>query len=451
MRKVLVPELTWPLRLSEYQLALDLVEITIDGIRIEGETTLSMVSLEHLNELVVCAADGYTVPLFNRPRRRTGSRPLTANIRTETERRNGQLVGPIFSGRLVAFESTSISDNYIGLRECVKIRLNLQLNVSRFLSVQSFQENRFRNILRPLLPFALAGNRDVCIEGDEVSFGCDGNVIMGSGATYRYSASKQSSAHLIDLLNAITETISCWLRNRFKNGDNEVICHPQFSLSKAEWYAEFRTHDPRRHVTRFTPSLMRQGRVGNVFRRRLTGQVRTFGKHSHAIQIELAKGIKQTTYPKTNRRIRFEMKYGRSCFQRLFGRRTQLTERRLVNALTVLRTHATRELPKIFNALNAGVRPANDGPTRDDLVMCIGHFTEHLAFTEEIHRSLRDTGRVVVENGSVLRPSIDALRRVGVLRYVRHSVYTVTDEFEAALRSLMAEPGAAMENEMRAS
>ncbi|MEP4805793.1 MAG: hypothetical protein ABJZ69_15395 [Hyphomicrobiales bacterium] len=144
------------------------------------------------------------------------------------------------------------------------------------------------------------------------------------------------------------------------------------------------------------------------------------------------------------------MKYKRACFRRLIGRHTALRADDLGRALETLRHHASRELQNIFDALVAAVAPASDGPSRDDLVGIIAHFSQGMAFFEEIIRSLRDTGRVIVENGSSLRPSVDILRQVRVLRFVRHSVYTVTDEFEAALRQLMSQPGAAMQTQMRA-
>lgn len=451
MKDFLVPPMDWPLELSEQQLGLDLVETTISGILVEGDASRCMNALERLNELQVGTSNGHEVALFNRPRPRTARRPLTAKVRTERVRRGGVPVAPVFSGLLVAIRGRLPTHQYAGSRECVKIRLHLKLNVPRFISAQSVMSHRIRTRPRVAQPFVLAGVAAPMIENDEVAFGGDGNVIMGHEAIYRYAASKSAVEHLLDLIRSILEIITAWLHDRLHLRNNRVMCHPTFALAKAEWCAEFHTHDPRRHVTRFMPVLLRQGRVGNVYRRRLTGQIRTFGKHSHAVQIELANGIKQTTYAKTNRRVRFEMKYGRMCYRRLIGRRSRLTADQFTVALNALREHAERELPRILSALASGIQPAPQGLTRDDLILCIGHFTDHLAIAEEIHRSLRDTGRVVVQNGSILRPSLDVLRREGVLRYVRHSVYTVTEEFEAAVRELMAEPGAAQEQWARAS
>lgn len=451
MKDLLVPPMDWPLELSDQQLGLDLVETTISGILVEGDASRCMSALERLNELPVGTSDGHEVALFNRPRPRTARRPLTAKVRTERVRRNGVPIAPVFSGLLVAIRGRLPTHQYAGSRECVKIRLHLKLNVPRFISAQRAMSHRAGTQPRAAQPFALAGVAAPMIENDEVAFGDDGNVIIGHEAIYRYAASKPAVDHLFDLIQTILETITSWLRDRLYNGNNRVICHPTFALAKAEWYAEFRTHDPRRHVTRFMPILLREGRVGNVYRRRLTGQIRTFGMHSLSMQIEIANGIKQTTYAKTNRRVRFEMKYGRTCFRRLIGRRSGLTADQFAAALNALREHAERELPCILSALATGIQPAPQGLTREDLILCIGHFTDHLAIAEEIHRSLRDTGRVVVENGSILRPSINVLRREGVLRYVRRSVYTVTEEFEAAVRELMAEPGAAQEQWARAS
>lgn len=451
MKNQLVPLLAWPLRLSDRQLCLDLVEMTISGILVEGKASRCLAVLERLNELQVMTAEGHSIALFNKPRPRNARRPLTAKIQSERVKVNGQRTVPVFSGLLVATRGRLPTYQYAESRECVSIKIRLKLNLPRFISAQNIRLHRFGMQQRAAKPVSLAIISAPMIEGDEDAFGSDGNVIMGDEAIYRYALHRTAAELLQDLISSILELIVHWMRHRLKNRSNRVVCNPSYELTKVEWYAEFYAHDPRRQVARFIPILSRQGRVGNVYRRRLTGQIRMFGKHSYAMQIELANGVKQTTYSKTNRRVRFEMKYGRQCFRRLVGRRSQLREGQLSDALLTLREHAARHLSTIFAALTVGVRPATQGPTRDDLVLCIGHFTGHLGFAEEIHRSLRDTGRVVVENGSMLRPSRDALRRVGVLRYVRHSVYTTTDEFEAALRTLMAEPGAAMEAEIRAS
>ena len=184
-------------------------------------------------------------------------------------------------------------------------------------------------------------------------------------------------------------------------------------------------------------------------RRRLTGRVTRFGPHSHGVQVELARGIKQTTYAKTNRRVRFEMKYRRSCFPRLIGSRTRLSREALSTALQSLRRHALREFGRIFEEIDVETEMSPETPTSDDLLLCVGRFCERLEYSEEIIRSLRDNGNVVVENGSVLRPSIDNLREARVLRFLRHTVYTVTDEFEPALQELMSQSGAAFSHESR--
>lgn len=450
MKDLLVPPMDWPLELSDQQLGLDLVETTISGILIEGDASRSMSALERLNELQVVTADGHRVPLFNKSRPRAALRPLTAIIRTERVKRNGVPIAPVFSGQLIATRGRLPTYQYAGSRECVWIKLRLKLNVPRFISAQKVLSHRFGTRTRAAQPFALAGVAAPMVEDDEVAFGSDGNVIMGDDEVYRYAASKPAVEHLRDLIGSILEIINRWLNQCLQTRNNRVTSNPTFTLAKVEWYAEFRAHDPRRHVARLIPILSRQGRVGNVYRRRLTGQVRTFGKHSYAMQIELANGIKQTTYSKTNRRVRFEMKYGRQCYRRLIGRRSRLTEDQFAASLNSLREHADTQLSRIFEALTTGIQPSPQGSTRDDLVLCIGHFTEHLAFSEEILCYLRDTGRVVAENGSILRPSVNALIETDVLRFERYAVYTVTEEFEAALRELMAEPGAAMEVQMRA-
>ena len=458
MRELVVPDISWPLSLEPQQLSLDLVEITIRGIRVEGEAAKCWRVLQSLPKLRVPVSGGGTTPLFYRPHRRDPFSPLEAKVRRSTRRVNGLLVAPVFKGRLVARRERLPTHSYAGSQECVNISLELKLNVPRFLSKQSYRRTicrgtgPVRDCMRTRMkrPVALAGPRSVVVHADEAEFGRDGNVLMGEAPVYQYAASKCFSLHCFDLINAIVEAISSWLRDRLNRRHNQLICSPSFSLAQVEWHAEFWTFSPRRQVNLFTPALLRQGKTCNIFRRRLTGQVRQYGPHSHAIQIALAKGISQTTYSKTSRRVRVEMKYKRACFRRLIGRRIALREEDLGRALETLRHHASRELQNVFDELLASVAPASDGPSRDDLVGIIAHFSQGMAFFEEIVRSLRDTGRVVVENGSSLRPTVDILRHVRVLSFVRHSVYTVTVEFEAALRELMSQPGAAMETQMRA-
>lgn len=449
MRNLLLPALSWPLSFSDQQLGLDLIEIAVGGISIEGNATGALIALEKLNEILVPVSGGGSVKLFNKPRRTRASRPLIAAIVAEEKNVNGNQVSPLMGGRLVAREGTMLLGDMAVLTECVHISLQLQLNIPRFISAQTLRPRGRAKRPTVSLPFALASAREIASDEEEVAFGSDANVIMGSPALYAYALSKTSSDHFFNLVDAVSETIVNWLRGCPDLQRHQIVYRPTYTLSRAEWYVEFETKDPRRQISRLMPLLSRQGKAGNVFRRRLTGQVKTFGKYSHAMQIELSKGIKQTTYSKTNRRIRFETKYRRSCFHRLFGKRTGLSRQKVGEALEVLRVHARRQLVRIFETLSAGIEPSNEGLARDDLVGCIYHFCDHLAYAEEICRSLRDTGRVTVENGSVLRATIKTLREEQVLRFVRHSVYTVTDEFEAALRDLMAQPGAAMARQAR--
>lgn len=449
MREWLVPPLSWPLSLSDRQLGLDLVEVEISGIRVDGDATHALAVLGRLNRLQVCTSDGGRVQLFNRPHCRAPSRPLTANIRTETKTHRGQKVAPVISGRLVASIGRLPTHRYEGSEECVNIKLELKLNVPRFIAAQSFRPPFSPSPPTAVQPFALAGRRQATVENEEVAFGTDGNILMGSQATYRYAAAHSSVVHLNDLISSILDTITGWLNDCIESRNNQVTCHPVFTLSKAEWYAEFWVRNPRGMVARFVPVLSRQCRVGNIFRRRLTGQVRTFGPHSEAMQIELAAGVKQTTYSKTSRRIRFELKYGRSCFRRLIGRRTRLTLEQLSSALDRLRGHAAGQLRRIFSALTSDTQPKREGMTRDELVLYIGSLSDDRWYAEEILHSLRNTGRVVSENGSILRSSITNLVKARVLRFVRHGVYTVTEDFEGALHELMTEPGAAMEPRLK--
>lgn len=291
MKELVVPPLKWPLQLSPRQLCIDLVETTISGISIEGDASKCMDVLKRLNEMKVLTATGQSVALFNKPRPRGPQRPLTATIQTKRVKRNGTPIAPVLSGQLVATRGRLATHHFEGSRECVNIKLRLKLNVPRFISAQKIQLRRLGLRPRASQPFALAGAAAPMIENDEVAFGRDGNVVMGNPTKYRYTACKPATDHLKDLISSLLETITHWLRNHLPKGNNLDDCRPIFSLAKVEWYAEFHTHDPRRQVSRFIPILSRQGRVGNVYRRRLTGQIRTFGTHSYAMQIELANGV----------------------------------------------------------------------------------------------------------------------------------------------------------------
>jgi len=409
MRDVLVPELVWPLHLSDRQLFLDKVEITITGLRVEGSSSQCMSVLGRLHELQVPVTGGRRTRLFNRPHRRFVRHPLTAKIRTSASDDSGSETPPVFGGRLVAREGRLPTHQYAGSQECVNISLELKLNVPRFIASQTFRRSPSARRQTAVRPFALGGSRGIVVEGDEVSFGCDGNVLMGGRELYSYAASKSPVSHLNDLLGAIVSEITVWLEERLDLNVNMVRSSPSFTLAGAEWYSEFRANDPRRQVTSMMPVLSRRGRLGNIFRRRLTGQVRTFGPHSYAMQIELANGIKQTTYSKTNRRIRFEVKFYRRYLSRIIGRRYRLSAQQLSEALHKLRQRTRRELHRLFDALSAGLEPANEGWSLEALLYQLAQRCQNSYCYEEIARSLRDTGRVVVENRSFLRPSIDAL------------------------------------------
>lgn len=448
MRDVLVPGLSWPLSLGPRQLFLDLVEVSVEGLRVHGNSTATMIALERLNTIDLQSASGGTVRLFNRPRSSRGTRPLTAAVRTQQDSVGGQKTAPVFSGRLVA-KHVRLNEFLHGSDEAVDIKLDLLLNIPRFVAAQVLDGTGMFNPITARQPLKLAGPREALQTDDETMFGGDGNVVMGDERVYAYAAFGGPTTHLNRLISEISETILAFLRDCPQIQNESVTFLPHFTLKKAEWFAEYMTFDPRRQVTYLMPFLSKQGRSGNVYKRKLTGQMRSFGPHSLAMQIDLAEGIKQTTYAKTNRRLRFEVKYSRKCFSRLVGRRTQLSRNQFSEALTQLGGHASRQLRKIFAELSNAIEPLDDHQTRDDLCMMIGLLSEDSHIAEEIIRSLRDTGRVTVRIGSELRPSVTRLCDACVLRFVRHSVYSVTAENEFALQELMMQPGAAMAKQMQ--
>lgn len=451
MREHLIPDLTWPVSLNSQQLSLDLVEVTVRGICVEGKASDSLRAIERLRELRVPVAGGGTTRLFNEPHKRYSTSPLVAQVNQSGSRVRGALVTPVFSGRLIAKEGRLLAHQHNGSQECVNITLVLNLNVPRFLASQSYSTGTVRS--RPLPRFSsnrtmsLAGHRGFKSDKYEVAFGKDGNVLLGPDQLYNYASSKCSVRHFFDLLNSVLGSITRWLQNCDHLRNNKVVSSPRLFLSRVEWHAEFATNDPRRELNRLAPTLLRQGQSGNIFRRRLSGQVRMFGPYSQAVQITLSKGIKMTAYAKASRRIRFEMKYWRGGLQGVIGRRTRPTPRDLAEKLHKLRQHARSALQVIFDELFRARRPESDGPSRDDLVARVARLSDSYCDSEEVVRSLRDSGRVIVENGAPMRRTINNLRSHGILRFIRHSVYTVTDEYEFALQQLMAQPGAAFEQE----
>ncbi|WP_420325232.1 hypothetical protein [Mameliella sp.] len=427
---------------------LDLVEVSVEGLRVCGDTAPTMVALETLNTIRVLSANG-SVRLFNQPRRRRGTRPLTAKVRAEHVIVRGTKTAPVFSGRVVA-KPVRLNEFLYGSNEAVDIKLDLNLNVARFVAAQIFNGAGLFDPVAAQQPLKMAGPREAIQTDDETMFGGDGNVLMGDERVYAYASFGGPITHLNRLMNEIVGLVLTFLSDSPHIENDRIEFVPRFALNKAEWYVEFLTLDPRRQVKHLMPSLSRQGRSGNIYKRKLTGQVRTFGPHSLAMQIDLAEGIKQTTYAKTNRRIRFEVKYSRKCLGRLVGRRTQLSSSQFSDALDRLREYATRQLQQTFAELNKTVEPLGEQNTRDDLCIAIAFLSEDSHVAEEIIRSLRDIGRVTVRNGSELRPTITRLCNACVLRFVRHSVYSVTASYEFALRELMTQPGAAMAREVHA-
>lgn len=444
MRERFLPPFTLPVPFSERQVSIDLVEIRVAGLSILGDAEYADRVLRRINELKVLASDGTKISLFNKPHRTLVGGQTQAKITTAGELHNERRLRPVFAGRLIASRRRDPTSTYCGSRDLTEISLSLKLNVARFLSAQRFRVFGEKRRVSAVRPLALAYSSNFQIEDDEVSFGNDGNVVMGSQLVYTYAVSGRPYSHFFNLLQSIVETIASWIEDRLDSAYNRLQRSVHYSLSHIEWYSEFGAHDPRRIVARLMPVLARLGKRGNVFRRRLNGQVKQFGPHSHGLQIELSAGKKQTTYCKTNRRIRFEVKYGRKSFHGIFGRRTGLNQDGLSLAIEKTRRNAIKELASIFRCVNRLSESMPDHKTRDDLCLVIGAHSESLGIAEEILRSLRQKGAITVENTSILRPSIDRLSssEIGVLRYVRHSVYTVTDEFELALRELMGQRGA---------
>lgn len=439
MRDLIVPELGWPLDYVEDRLCLDLVEIELACFQLEGDPVAAMVAMSSLHEMEVSTVDGRTVPLFNRPKRRRAGHPLKVGIRSAAS--GSDRIAPILSGRLVAVETTSWSNDHIGLRPCVKVKVYAHFNVARFLAAQRYRRFRTAPHVRPRMPFALAGSRHPQVYGDEVAFGGDGNVLMGSPALYAYAASKSSILHLIDLLTGFLSGVEQWVRERVSGSEVEIVSHPRFALKRVEYHIETHCLNPRARIREFFPSLLRQGQIGNVYKRMLTGQVRQFGPYSLGVQIQLLEGVKLTTYAKTNRRIRFEVKYSGLGISGRVGRRTDLMMAQLSDVLRDVRHHAWDQLQRILLEVVQSAMPLQEVYSPYDLCREIGVAADTSEVAEELFQSLCHTGRIVVPQNSILRSAVNNLTKSGVLRFTSYALYSVSDEYEFALRTLMKEHG----------
>lgn len=457
MREVFVPDFNIPLVLQYRQMSIDLVSLKIDGLRIVGDHVHGESAFASLARMSVRDRDGRAIRLFN-PCRRSGSqtregnrRPARIAVRKEVSVVEGIKIVPMFTGRLQTQRGRYPPANEShGSREYTDVTIYLEFNFARFLSGQSYFR-RSDGTVQMSWPEAFAIEKSTPRHEGEVAFGNEGNLVIGADEIYEHALNFAPVRQFIRALDSLMGAIVEELRSYSLSRDIAIEYEPSYGIRRAEWYAEYSAHDPRRELNRIMPILSRVGVSGNVFRKQLTAKVFRFDPHSHAFQTQLKAGVRQTTYSKSNRRLRFEVKYSQKGVSSVFGRRSGLSDAGLRRALIELRDDASRELERVFGEINRVFDAiGNCRYNRDDLVLWIATFAESPSDADEIVFSLRDVGRVAVEPGSPLRGSIDRLARRHILRPVRRSVYSVTDNFQCALRQLMSQEDAALAEQARA-
>lgn len=339
---------------------------------------------------------------------------------------------PVFTGKLVG---TIPNPNR------TQFSLSAKLSVTRAILAQRLM----RRLDRPAIgrgPYTLLIERSPPCWQDEYPLVNATNVLIGPDLWYSYAMSRPASAHLIELVTEIERAIVVPLVDVAQRHQVQTDASGVYSLRGAEVYWEFETPSPVSTVDLLSGKL-----TGVVNRSRITAQAVVLPtseiiQQSRSVQIELGRKMWLRVYAKTNKRVRFEVFFGRDAITAA-NRRRRLTDHAALAALTDdLVKLASQRMTELFQEMSPPLF-ATTQATSADLLRAIDASHPDRSVAALVLDGLRHFRRVVPDGNPDLLAALRTLKRRRVMRITRRqrSVYGLTAQYESALDGLILPEG----------
>lgn len=266
---------------------------------------------------------------------------------------------PLFGGKMRLVQESSPSSRYGAVYTA---RLNLNLNLCRFLHYNTPTIRRLPNS-RVGIHADLAER--INSQGDEDSLdGTDNWVPRGH---YRFLSWERVDFALNTYISRVSEAIKQELARAAWEGSisaaensgflTGVRDEQKYKLNYCEIAWEYLDDQPIRRVEDLLPILRMYARDSvEVNEYRVTEAGEGF---SRGVIIRLGSGNQLSVYAKTNRRLRFELRYrmDRGCAPSPLGRKTAQDREGLVALVTNLKEHASQKMNDLFSFIRSRSEP----------------------------------------------------------------------------------------------
>ena len=401
---------------------IDKVEINIEGFSLRGANALEALH-SYIHEAGLPVNESEQRIFHSTPVRRLRGKSFTSIAVGE----GGQRL--VFGGKL---------DSYCSNSSNVRFSLDCKMNVTRAIQAQCLFGRLHTRRPRRRKAYSLLLSPPEKVWHDEHALLKADNILLGHDMRFAYAMAQAPSGHFEELLTNIEYAISQPLLAVSEQNNVPVETSSSYTLKGIEVYWEFTTPHPVSTVDLLAPklqSVVNQSRT-NAYPIKLLGTTRV--QQSRSIQLDLGSKILLRIYAKTNKRIRFEISWGRDAIAQQVGRRSEIDRVRLMEVIDWLVSRSSERLTELFYEMSPPLYGTLEVATTDDLLRAIGAAHPDPVICAVILDGLRHYDRIVPEGSQPLLDAVRRLKRKGVLRVIRRHQgwYGITPSYAEALDAL---------------
>lgn len=424
------------------QAMIDRASIAIGDWAIIGPPVDVVKFLDAIPEIEVITADGELFPAFNRTKRSPDGRFVNIPLKTGSPGNVAYQKTAVFSGQLVhVFGRLRVTRSM----PCEHVRLGFDayLNLNRFIAAQAPMPRTRLDRPRLQRPLATAIAGRFMQHGDEYCLTSDTNVVIGPDLLYRYILSKSVEAHLHGYLRLIESFLTYQLQSIASSFGVTVRHLPYYSLRMIEFCYEYDDPNPIGRVESLDVPMRALGPRSRRHRAMVRGERLFVYQDSIAVGVELSAGCDLVAYAKTNKRIRWEVRFDSSAIDAQldkvagFAGRTTQTLSQVRRMVAHLSTVAEGRLRDALEMLDRQLSP-QVGLTPAQLCTRIGRILQDDALADAVINVLRMRGSLASAQGSPLKAAAESLVRAGILTRSgkRSRLFIPADSYVTAVGTL---------------
>lgn len=416
-------------------LMIDHIDMVIGDFLIHGTAQDVARFVERLDSIGIETHEGECLKLFNTANYALNGRMFDAQI----SRRDARLA---LAGSLTkAFGVGRVPRH---CREFIRLGLDANLNLNRFLMSQVFPSIYRLDRLKPNKPFALAVAQLCNSFGSEFCLTDEWNLLIGPPPLFRYALAKPAEGHFLDYVTRIETFLTQELKNVAYFRDNVTIeVSPYYSLRKIEFVAEFLHDNPTRFVESLVVPMRALGKESRQHRALVRGEEIEVKQNSISVAVEISAGCHLVVYAKTNERIRFEVRFNHDAITAVLrsmgsASRTASTHDGLGQIVAALREEATERMHWALDLLDKQRVPPASAVTAMQLCADVGRILQDDRLSHAVLETLRMRGSLAPPQMNSVRLASKKLVEAGILRRAapRSQVFVPVSRYFWAVQSL---------------